>query len=311
MGAGLDAVRRFQDWASVRHGLMWAYEGRVQSMGRTGTWTHADPSCWLVRKGRVTVTAGGKRVTATAGQWVFVATPTRTQRFSDDAEILSVHFQFSWPGGEPVIEQPRSVVFDAADAPELEAAARPLVRLVAKYFPNSTAFLPAERCTFSLYLRVQNLLPRWLSAYLDTQAGLGVYPKRVGAMDDRVVQLISELDRHPLNQKFSEKELTTRVGLGRSQMNGLFTQATGLSPRRYYERRRREASERLLTHTRTSLKEIAFDLGFGSESHFSHWFRRHTRVSPSAFREGGRPAEAGRAKSFNPRQAPSTGRRRA
>lgn len=291
-GMQRDAVRRFQDWASVRHGLMWAYEGPVQASGRSGTWTHADPSCWLVRKGCVTVTAGGKRVTATAGQWVFVATPTRTQRFSEDAEILSVHFQFSWPGGEAVIEQTRSVVFDAADMPGLEAAARPLVRLVAKYFPTASAFLPAERCTFSLYLRVQNLLPRWLAAYLDAQASLGVFPKRTGAMDDRVVQVVSELDRHPLSQKFSEKALTGRVGLGRSQMNGLFSQATGVSPRRYYERRRLEACERLLTHTGASLKEIAFDLGFGSESHFSHWFRRHKGVTPSAFREGDRRAEA-------------------
>ncbi len=281
-----EAVQRFQDWASVRYGLMWAYEGPVQPMGKQGTWTHPDPSCWLIRKGRVTVETGGKRVTASAGQWVFVATPTRTQRFSDDAEILSVHFHFTWPGGEPVLEQPRNVVFDAADQPQLEKVAVRLTRLVAKNFPNASAFLPTATCTFPLYLRVQNMLPRWLSAYLETQAWLGVYPKRVGAMDDRVLQTIMELDRHPLNQKFSERTLVSHVGLGRSQLNALFLKATGVSPRRYYERRRLETSERLLTHTQMSIKEIALDLGFGSESHFCHWFRGHKGAAPSTFRSG-------------------------
>lgn len=283
-----EAVQRFQDWASVRYGLMWAYEGAVAAMGRAGTWTHADPSCWLVRKGRVTVTTKGKRVTATAGQWVFVATPTRTQAFSEDAEILSVHFHFGWPGGEPVIEQRLNAVFDATDVPQLEKAALPMVRLVAKHFPAASAFLPTARCTFPLYLRVQNMLPRWLSAYLEAQAWLGAYPKRVGEMDERVLQAIVELDRRPLNEKFSERSLVTQAGLGRSRLNALFLQATGVSPRRYYERRRLETCERLLVHTGTSLKEIAFDLGFGSESHFSHWFRGHRAVAPSAFREKAR-----------------------
>ncbi len=282
----LDAVQRFQDWASVRYALMWAYQGPVQPMGKRGTWTHTDPSCWLIRKGRVTVTAAGGRVTATAGQWVFVATPTRTQHFSDDAEILSVHFHFTWPGGEPVIEQPRSVVFAAADQPQLEKAAMPMVRLVKKNFPRASAFLPTAKCTFPVYLRVQDMLPRWLSAYLEAQAWLGVFPKRVGAMDDRVLRTIMELDRHPLSQKFSETTLVNHVGLGRSQLNALFLKATGMSPRRYYERRRLDECERLLTHTQMSSKEIALDLGFGSESHFSHWFRGHKGVSPSVFRAG-------------------------
>ncbi|MFH1500197.1 MAG: helix-turn-helix domain-containing protein [Verrucomicrobiota bacterium] len=280
-----EIIRRFQDWASVRHGLMWAYEGPVRPIGRRGTWTHADPSCWLLRKGTVTVTSPGRRITATAGQWVFVATPTRTQRFSDDAEILSVHFHFTWPGGEPVIEQPRTVVFAASEQPGLEKAALPLARLVARSFPEASAFLPAAPCTLPLYLRVQNLVPRWLEAYLEAQAWLGAHPRRAGELDDRVLAVLDELDRQPLDRKFSESALVERAGLGRSRLNALFTRAAGLSPRRYYERRRLEACERLLANTGLSLKEIAMDLGFGSESHFSHWFRSRKGTTPSAFRQ--------------------------
>lgn len=280
----LENRRRFQDWASVRYGLMWAYEGVVHPTAMRGEWTQSEPSCWLIRKGQVTVNAGERRVKASEGQWVFVAFPTRTQEFSKDAEILSVHFHFSWPGGEPVIEQPYSAVFDACSQPQLEKSARALVQTVAKDFSSAAAFLPTTDCTFSRYLRVQDKLPRWLLAYLEAQAWLGVYPRRVEALDERVLRVIAELDGMPMAVKFSEEKLAHRVGLGRSQLDTLFRRAIGLSPRRYYERRRLETCEQLLIHTQMSLKEIAIDLGFGSASHFSHWFYSHRNISPSRFR---------------------------
>jgi len=281
----LRATRRFRDWASVRHGLVWAYEGPVHPPARTGRYTSADTSCWLLRRGHVVIkTPGQPAVTARAGDWVFVARPARHQAFSEDAELLSLHFHFSWPGGEPVVEQPRTRVFPAAGHPALERAARPIVRLVRRHFPRAAAFLSEEVCTLPLYLRLQHLLPLWLSAYLETQASLGVFPRRTGAMDDRVLLAIMELDRQPLSWKFSEARLHAVAGLGHSQLHALFIRATGLSPRRYFERRRLEAARQLLAHTRMSAKEIAIDLGFRYESHFSQWFRAKTGKPPLAAR---------------------------
>lgn len=281
-------IQRFRDWSSVRYGLMWSYDGPVLPVGRSGEWSHPDPSCWLIRKGWVEVSAGGARVTAREGEWIFVATPKRLQSFSDDAEILSVHFHFTWPGGEAVVEQPRSVVLKASEHPRLERTAQPLARLVKRHFPHATAFLPEEPCTFSTYLHVQNLLPNWLSAYLDTQFALGVHPRRLGVLDDRVLLAITELDRRSLSEKFSELSLIHSVGIGRSQLNALFFKAMKMTPRQYHERRRLEAAQRLLSNTAMSVKEIAFDLGFGSESHFSHWFREKEKTSPSRYRQKSR-----------------------
>ncbi|RRJ95107.1 AraC family transcriptional regulator [Opitutaceae bacterium TAV4] len=281
----LHDTRRFRDWTSVRYGLAWAYEGLVPPTARTGTYTSPEVSCWLVRRGNVVLSLPGRRaIRAVAGDWVFVARPTRHQAFSEDAEILSMHFYFSWPGQEAVIEQPDNVVFPASEYPELERTARSIVRLVKRHFPRADAFLPEEACSLPLYLRLQHLLPLWISAYLEVQARRGTFPKRTGDMDDRVRQAILELDHQPLSRKFSETELMTRTGLGRSQLHLLFVRTTGLTPKRFFERRRLEAARRLIENTRMSAKEIAMDLGFRYESHFSQWFRAKTGQPPLSLR---------------------------
>ena len=56
--------------------------------------------------------------------------------------------------------------------------------------------------------------------------------------------------------------------------------------RAFLERRRLDAArDRILADT-TTLKEIAFTLGFRHASHFTAWFRRHTGFSPSLYRSG-------------------------
>lgn len=275
---------RFADWSALRHALLWCYDGPVPPRGHEGDFAQPDLSCWLVRKGKVTVTAAGHTVTARAGQWIFVAVPARHQSFSANAEILSMHFHFSWPGGEPVIGQKHSLVFSAADHPELERRALPLVRLVKRHFPKASAFLSDEPCSLPLYLEVQNHLPRWIAAYLEVQAAHGVYPRRLDVDDNRLLQVWAELDRLPLGRRFSEAALVKGAPLARSQLNALFTRAAGLTPRRYFEQRKLDAARRLLTTPGVSLKEIAADLGFRHGSHFSQWFKRLHGAPPSSMR---------------------------
>ena len=283
---------RFRDWAALRYWLVWAYEGPVLARAHEGVYTSPDISCWLVRRGKVELTTAGKTVVARQGQWAFVATPKRRQVFSKDAEILSLHVHFSWPGNEPVIRQRQNVVLDAAEHPQLERTALPLARMVARHFPTATAFLPDELCALPLFLQAQNQLPRWLSAYLSAQATLGVFPRRLEWDDDRLLAVFTELDRQPLGQKFSEAELVKNSGLGRSQLNALFVRAAGTTPRRYFERRRLEAARRLLEHTGMSMKEVAADLGFRHESHFSQWFKTRAGAAPSSWKAGARQGRA-------------------
>lgn len=281
---------RFSDWTCLRYHLGWAYEGAVWPAARVGHYSNMGTSCWLVRRGSVTVTTGGRDTKVGPGQWVFVASPSRHQDFSEDARILSIHFDFTWPGGEQVIQRPTNLVLDGADFPELEATASKISRAVAREFPHAHAFLMREPCTMEQFLRVQNLLPVWLAAYLDALASLGVRPHRAGVQDERVLRALAWLDHHPFTKTFSAAQLVAHSALSRSRLDTLFVDAVGVTPRAYLDRRRLDEASKLLLHTAASIKEIALGLGFRHSSHFSLWFRRHRKTSPQDFRASREPA---------------------
>ncbi len=63
-----------------------------------------------------------------------------------------------------------------------------------------------------------------------------------------------------------------------------FTAAVGLPPYRYLIGLRIERAAELLLETELSITQICSRVGFRSLSHFTTTFRRHTGMSPSAYR---------------------------
>ena len=215
---------------------------------------------------------------------MFVASPTRHQAFTADAEIMSLHFELSWPGGESVIDRTRNLVVPSTQVPALEETAMRVVRVMRRHFPRASAFLATECCDRPLYLRLQGLLPSLLNAYLDTQEALGNPASLRGGRDARVLHGVAELDRVPLDRRVGQPEIAARLGLSRSHMDALFTAHLGMTPRRYLERRRLETARHLLVRTDKSVKAVALELGFKHESHFCLWFKRLHGTRPSALR---------------------------
>ena len=64
-----------------------------------------------------------------------------------------------------------------------------------------------------------------------------------------------------------------------------FKGVTGLSPVNYILRYRIEKSKELLINGDTSITEIAFNVGFNSQSYFDRIFQRFTKQSPNRFRQ--------------------------
>ena len=63
-----------------------------------------------------------------------------------------------------------------------------------------------------------------------------------------------------------------------------FKAATGQTPYQYVLQRRMEQAQRLLAHSRLTLAEIAYQLGFASQSHFTAVFHRAMGLTPKGYR---------------------------
>lgn len=273
------------DWSSLHYSLLWAYEGPVSRSSWTGRFTDDATSCCLIRQGSVKVQTPGETLKARAGDWVFVASPTRHQAFSEDNRILSLHFHLHWPGGEPLVNRARTLVCRADRIPGLEKASLPLIRLLRRHFPGVQSYLPAEPCPRGLYLRIQSLLPSLLDAYLDAQEQLGNPPRLRAGRDELMLQLLAALDRIPLHLPLKQEALARQLGFSRSRLDALFVSRMGITPRRYLEQRRRETAKQMLGNTNKSIKTIALELGFRHESHFCLWFKRLEGCRPGERRQ--------------------------
>jgi len=72
-----------------------------------------------------------------------------------------------------------------------------------------------------------------------------------------------------------------------------FKQSFGLPPHRYLRRLRIERAKALLADPAMSVTQIGVDLGFSETSSFSTTFRKHTGLTPTAYRRGANKIETG------------------
>src|SRR5262249_12785880 len=79
-------------------------------------------------------------------------------------------------------------------------------------------------------------------------------------------------------------ELGPDGSLGRLYAESL-ANSMGLAPHQYVLEQRIDRAKTLLSETALSLTEIAYRLGFASQSHFTAVFRRLTSTTPEAYRK--------------------------
>jgi AraC family transcriptional regulator len=98
-----------------------------------------------------------------------------------------------------------------------------------------------------------------------------------------LARTIEFMDAH-LGSDLSLEQLATVASMPVSSFVRSFRKATRMSPHRYFMERRIERSQCLLKSSDTSIAEIAYQLGFSSQSHFSTVFRRYVGATPGRFR---------------------------
>lgn len=285
------AVLTFEDWSHLHARLLWCYEGEVDAPNRHVFSQRNQLSAWWLQAGSVVVKRGAQTWTARAGEWIFCGPHSLRQDFSADARILSINFKLEWPSGDSLVEQ--ILVIPAGRHPALGRAARALLRFISHRFPRIGTALPPHPVELTGFFETQSLFAAWLRAYLETLLASGVVPTRMGGLDPRVLAALRKLDRHGWRTPFREKHLAAEVSLSAGHLDRLFVQQLGFTPRAYLQKRRLEAAVAALADTTVPAKKIAYDLGFSSASHFTHWLRRATGKSPRQVRAASAPPRQG------------------
>jgi AraC family transcriptional regulator len=97
-----------------------------------------------------------------------------------------------------------------------------------------------------------------------------------------------------LGESIGLAEMAASAGLSRMHFAAQFRAATGMRPHEYLLRRRIERAQHMLAVSTSPLVDVAFEVGFKSQSHFTTVFARFVGETPKGWRQRTRllPAHA-------------------
>ncbi len=275
------------EWASLHTELVWIYDSVVApeyrhvrvNTGTTGYWAR------YVRAGSVTLTdTTGRVIKAAPGRWLIGPRGKGTLDVGETAHLLSIHFLCQWPTGDNFFGETGVIAFADDAFPRLRKQAEQLERAVRRQHPDAQVGYARAQAVYPDFLRQQGLFVGWLATWCEALAALGCNPAYGGSGDERLTRVVRRLNEAPLARSFPRELLIAEAKLSAGQLDLRFQQAFGLSPWRYWERRRLEHAKRRLLHEETAVKQVAYELGFRSDAHFVAWFRKLAGDSPGRYR---------------------------
>lgn len=116
------------------------------------------------------------------------------------------------------------------------------------------------------------------------QAGFGIVPLKT-EHNDESISSAQEWLHHNFHKTFPLEAPAQSVGMSLRNFVRRFKQATGDSPLMYLQKLRIAAAKRLLEGGHRTVQEISGAVGYQDVAFFRNLFRRHTGVSPNAYRQ--------------------------
>ena len=100
--------------------------------------------------------------------------------------------------------------------------------------------------------------------------------------DVQIRKCIDYIQQH-LHYPVTVMELSKVCSLSRNRLAERFFKETGMTVNEYVNREKMEEAIGLMEHTDMTLNEIAFSLGYSSQSHFNMVFRRFFQTTPKKY----------------------------
>jgi AraC-like DNA-binding protein len=108
-------------------------------------------------------------------------------------------------------------------------------------------------------------------------------PEAMGQHFQELLPVVTYIEKH-YAQNISMAEMARMAGLSSTHFNRRFQQLLRMSPTAYLRTVRVQASRRLLTTTSRALADVAAEVGFTDQSHFTKRFRDVTGITPGEYR---------------------------
>lgn len=109
--------------------------------------------------------------------------------------------------------------------------------------------------------------------------------QRADVTGEKFIEEVLQFIKENLYKELSIGKIANHVGVSEPHFARSFRKVMNSSPEEYIIRRRLNEAKRLLKTTPQTIKEIAFYVGFNSESHFINTFTAQNGLSPKKFRE--------------------------
>lgn len=85
------------------------------------------------------------------------------------------------------------------------------------------------------------------------------------------------------NSEFNITQMVDEVGMSRTQLHRKLKELTGFSAARFMQNIRMQQAMKLLKEKRVNVSQIAYSVGFASQTHFSTTFKQYYGVSPTEY----------------------------
>jgi AraC-like DNA-binding protein len=146
-----------------------------------------------------------------------------------------------------------------------------------------TFFIDVEHLGGALYLEsLAALIMGHVIRHRSTMTG---QLKRVpDCLTPKQVKAIVDYVQAHLHSELRLEQMTYHVGLSPYYLAHAFKTTTGIAPYRYVLHCRLERAQRLLRETQMALAAIAYEVGFGNQSHMTTVFCKRLNTTPSKYR---------------------------
>lgn len=104
--------------------------------------------------------------------------------------------------------------------------------------------------------------------------------------DDVLMErIIKSINEHISEFDFGVEELAKAIGVSRAQLHRKMKDIAGIPASEFLRNIRLEQAARILSETEVNVAQVAYRVGFNSQSYFSTCFKRHFGKSPSEYAE--------------------------